>query len=44
MATIKPVDLKKGETYDTARTHEEQKQKQTKIKIMPKKAENGGKK
>ena len=39
MATIKPVDPKKGETYDTARTHEEQ--KQTKIKIMPKK---GGKK
>lgn len=40
MTTIKPVDPKKGETYDTARTHEEQ----TKIKIMPKKAEKGGKK
>ena len=41
MTTIKPVDPKKGETYDTVRTHEEQKQKQT---ITPKKAEKGGKK
>lgn len=30
MTTIKPVDPKKGETFDTARTHEEQTQ-------MPKK-------